>query len=319
MAKRDGWWPCGVAGGHVGWLVAMWDGWWPCGMAGGHVGWLVAMWDGWWPCGMAGGHVGWLVAKRDGWWPCGMAGGQAGWLVAMWDGWWPSGMAGGHVGWLVAMWDGWWLCGMAGGQAGWLVAKRDGWWPCGMAGGHVGWLVVEWLKHSTANGRVACSDPTSHRRDFLPLLGVFTLKNKVGVYFQAFSPEIIHTEIIHTASFGGDVKPSVPGDFAHMGSAFSRLLATIVVTPQGYIVTKLHQFALCLWLRDGVKCPQNSILGCYSGFLGNLARVSTETDSPEIDCHHVKLLFTPYCGSTRGWDKVCAHVVQLTFHRYSAQ
>ena len=43
-----------------------------------------------------------------------------------------------------------------------------------------------------------------------------------------------------TASFGGDVKPSVPGDLARLASGYSRpsLATTIVVDPKGYVTKK---------------------------------------------------------------------------------
>ena len=40
-----------------------------------------------------------------------------------------------------------------------------------------GWLVAKWLKHSTANRKVAGSNPTIAIGDFLSLLGV-RLSNK---------------------------------------------------------------------------------------------------------------------------------------------
>ena len=67
-------------------------------------------------------------------------------------------------------------------------------------------MVAEWLKHSTANGKVAGLSPTIAIGDLLSLLGVDS----------ALPPNMsrcgVSPEIVHTASFGGDVKPLVPGD-----------------------------------------------------------------------------------------------------------
>ena len=54
--------------------------------------------------------------------------------------------------------------------------SRDGWWP------------LEWLKHLTANRKVAGSNPTIAIGNFLPLLGVtqLYLTNEVGVFLKAF-------------------------------------------------------------------------------------------------------------------------------------
>ena len=41
--------------------------------------------------------------------------------------------------------------------------------------------------------------------------------------------------------------------------------------------------------------------------------------SPTWSCQECQLYFLPGHVYSGGWDKVSAHVVQLTFHRYSAQ
>ena len=57
------------------------------------------------------------------------------------------------------------------------------------------WLVAEWLKHSTANRKVAGSSP---------------IISLLGVYRRRKSKCVVSPEIVRTASFGGDVKLSVP-------------------------------------------------------------------------------------------------------------
>ena len=49
-----------------------------------------------------------------------------------------------------------------------------------------------------------------------------------------------------TTSFGGDVKPSVPGDLAQLASGYSRpsLATTIVVNPKGYHKKRVWQLEL---------------------------------------------------------------------------
>ena len=90
--------------------------------------------------------------------------------------------------------------------------------------------MAEWLEHSTSNRKVAGSRPTMPWEVSGGLLSS-TLKKMSWCILEGISPEIVHT-----ASSGGDVKPSVPAGVL--------VSISIQFTSSSHLVSCFTQFLL---------------------------------------------------------------------------